>query len=42
MVACQGDPVWAAVQPQRAELTELLSIRVPGQPRCTIYKRRRL
>jgi 4-amino-4-deoxy-L-arabinose transferase-like glycosyltransferase len=41
MVACQGDPVWAAVQPQRAELTELLSIRVPGQPRCTIYKRGR-
>jgi 4-amino-4-deoxy-L-arabinose transferase-like glycosyltransferase len=42
MVACQGDPVWAAVQPQPAELTELLSISVPGQPRCTIYRRGRL
>jgi hypothetical protein len=41
MVACQGDPVWAAVRPQRAELTELLSISVPGQSRCTIYKRGR-
>ena len=41
MVACQGDPVWAAVRPQRAELTELRSISVPGQSRCTIYKRGR-
>jgi hypothetical protein len=41
MVACQGDPVWAAVRPQRAQLTELLSISVPGQSRCTIYKRGR-
>jgi 4-amino-4-deoxy-L-arabinose transferase-like glycosyltransferase len=41
MVACQGDPVWAAVRPQRAELTELRSISVPGQSRCSIYKRGR-
>ena len=41
MVACQGDPVWAAVRPQRAQLTELLSISVPGQSRCTIYRRGR-
>jgi hypothetical protein len=41
VVACQGDPVWAAVRPQRAELTELLSISVPGQSRCTIFKRGR-
>ena len=34
MVACHGDPVWAAVRPQRAELTELKSIRVPGQSRA--------
>ena len=38
VVACQGDPVWAGVGHQRAELTELLSISVPGQSRCTIYK----
>ncbi len=42
IVACQGDPVWAAVRAQRAELTEILSINVPGQSRCTIYKRGRL
>jgi len=41
MVACQGDPVWVAVRPQRAELTELRSLSVPGQSRCTIYKRGR-
>ncbi|MGB8770203.1 MAG: hypothetical protein WCC92_11335 [Candidatus Korobacteraceae bacterium] len=41
VVACQGDPVWAAVREHRAALAEMLSISVPGQPRCTIYKRRR-
>ena len=41
VVACQGDPVWAAVGEHRTELTEVLSISVPGQARCTIYKRRR-
>ncbi len=38
IVACQGDPVWAAIRSQRAKLTELLAISVPGQSRCTIYK----
>jgi 4-amino-4-deoxy-L-arabinose transferase-like glycosyltransferase len=38
MVACVGDPVWTAIRPQRTELTELLSVSVPGQSRCTIYK----
>jgi len=37
-IACQGDPVWAAVREHRADLTELLSIATPGQSRCTIYK----
>jgi len=40
VVACQGDPVWLAVRPHRAELTELLSVSAPGQARCTIYQRR--
>jgi len=40
VVACQGDPVWIAVRPLRAELTEMLSVSVPGQARCTIYKRK--
>jgi 4-amino-4-deoxy-L-arabinose transferase-like glycosyltransferase len=39
VVACQGDPVWAAVRQHHAELTELLSISVPGQSRCTVFKR---
>jgi 4-amino-4-deoxy-L-arabinose transferase-like glycosyltransferase len=42
MVACVGDSVWAAIRSQRAALTELLSISVPGQSRCTIYKSGRL
>jgi 4-amino-4-deoxy-L-arabinose transferase-like glycosyltransferase len=42
VVACEGDPVWAAVRSQRAQLAELLSISVPGQSRCTIYKRGQL
>jgi hypothetical protein len=41
IVACDGDPVWAAVRPQQTELTKLLSISVPGQSRCAIYKPRR-
>ncbi len=41
VIACQGDPVWAAVRSQPAQLTEVLSIRVPGQSRCTVYKRGR-
>ena len=39
-VACQGDPVWLAVQPQRTKFTELISVNAPGQARCTIYKPR--
>jgi len=41
VVACQGDPVWLASRPHRAELTELLSVSAPGQSRCTIYQRNR-
>jgi hypothetical protein len=38
IVACKGDPVWVAVQPHRAELTELASIAAPGQSTCRLYK----
>jgi hypothetical protein len=41
IVACDGDPVWAAVRPHQAELTKLLSVSVPGQSRCAIYKPKR-
>ena len=40
VVACQGDPVWLAVQPQRTKFAELISVSAPGQSRCTIYKPR--
>jgi hypothetical protein len=40
VVACQGDPVWLAVRPHRAELSEMLSVSAPGQARCTIYQRK--
>jgi hypothetical protein len=38
VVACQGDPVWAAVRHHHAEFTQVVSINVPGQSSCTIYK----
>jgi 4-amino-4-deoxy-L-arabinose transferase-like glycosyltransferase len=40
VVACQGDPVWIAVKPQRGELTELISVSAPGQSKCTIFRRK--
>lgn len=38
VIACKGDPVWMAARENRNELTELFSITVPGQARCTIYQ----
>jgi len=38
IVACQGDPVWAAVQPHRMELTKIFAVISPGQKRCVVYK----
>ena len=40
IVACTGDPVWAAVRDHRVELQQLMAIDVPGQPRCAVYKAR--
>lgn len=37
-VACQDDPVWAAVQSHKADFTGLVTITVPGQSSCTVYK----
>jgi len=38
VIACKGDPVWMAARENRNELTELFSITVPGQARCTVYQ----
>jgi hypothetical protein len=38
VVACEGDPVSAALREDRAQLGELLSFGAPGQSRCTVYK----
>lgn len=38
IVACTGDPVWTAVRQHRAELEQLLTITVPEQGRCSIYR----
>lgn len=40
-IACQGDPVWSALQLHRKDFTELMSISTPGQSRCTIYRANR-
>ena len=39
IVACEGDPVWAAVRHRSVEFVQVISISAPGQSRCTIYKR---
>jgi len=39
IIACQGDPVWAAAHSHRAELTEVASVRAPWQASCTVYRR---
>jgi hypothetical protein len=38
IIAFKGDPVWMAAQEHRQELTELISITVPGQAKCAIYR----
>jgi len=38
IIAFKGDPVWMAAQEHRQELTELISITVPGQAKCSIYR----
>ncbi len=38
IVAFKGDPVWMAAQQHRQDLTQLLSITVPGQAKCNIYR----
>ncbi len=38
IVACDSDPVQAAVRRRRSELTEVLSVSAPGQSRCTVYR----
>jgi len=39
VVACNGDPVWAAMRHRKAEFTSVTSIGAPGQASCTVYKR---
>jgi len=38
IIAFKGDPVWMATREHREELTELFSITVPGQAKCSIYR----
>ena len=38
IIAFKGDPVWTAAHEHRNELTELFSITVPEQAKCTIYR----
>ena len=40
VVACQGDPVWAAVRRHRTELAEVATVSAPGQASCTVYRRK--
>ncbi len=38
IIGFKGDPVWMAAHEHRQELQELLSITVPGQAKCSIYR----
>jgi hypothetical protein len=38
IVACQGDPVWSAVQRHASELQEMMTVTAPGQSSCAVYK----
>jgi len=38
IIGFKGDPVWMAAHEHRQELQELLSITVPGQAKCAIYR----
>ena len=38
IVACEGDPVWSAVQQHQAQLTQLVQISAPGESSCAVYK----
>ena len=40
VVACQGDPVWAAMRHRGDEFTQMVTISAPGQASCTVYKLR--
>lgn len=37
-IACQGDPVWAAVGRHRSEFNEVVTVSAPGQATCTVYQ----
>jgi hypothetical protein len=41
VVGCKGDPVWMAAREHHAELEELLTITVPEQAKCVIYRPKR-
>lgn len=38
IIACKGDPVWAAVRQHETELTSMVTISAPGQGSCTVYR----
>jgi hypothetical protein len=38
LVACQGDPVWAALRHSQPDLVEMLAISVPAQSHCVVYQ----
>jgi len=41
VIAFKGDPVWMAAHEHRNELTELFSITVPEQAKCSVYRPKR-
>lgn len=40
VIACKGDPVWAAMHHRETDFTSVTTISAPGQASCTVYKTR--
>ena len=39
-VACQGDPVWAAIHEHASRFESMVTVSAPWQASCTVYKRK--
>ncbi len=40
VIACKGDPVWAAMRHREAGFTSVTTVSAPGQASCTVYRRK--
>ena len=41
VIACKGDPVWAAMRHREGDFTSVVTVSAPGQASCAVYKPKR-